>query len=168
MAITRRGESGPPAPHRAQREWDPFQSMRDLMRWEPFWEMFPRHWRGERHLEFAPDFDVRESKDAYVFKADLPGFREEDIEINLTGNRLTVSGKREVEHGEESDTEYVSERSFGAFTRAFTLPEGVNADHVSADFKNGVLTVRLPKTPEAQPKRIEVRGGGTETKKIKA
>src|SRR5262249_25626173 len=109
MAIMRKGESGPPA-RPTHREWDPFQSMRVIMRWVPFWESFQRHWRAaERHLEFVPDFDVRESKDAYVFRADLPGFREEDIEINLTGNRLTVSGKREVEHGEESDTEYVSE-----------------------------------------------------------
>jgi HSP20 family protein len=167
MAIVRKGE-GAPLAHRT-REWDPFQSFRDLMNWDPFRELVPRQWRGgEERLAFIPDFDVRETKDAYVIKGDLPGFRDDDIEINLTANRLTVSGKREEEHEEESGTQYVSERAFGSFTRSFTLPEGVNADQVTADFKSGVLSIHIPKSPETQPKRIELRGGESEQKKVKA
>jgi HSP20 family protein len=165
----RRGESTPAAGRTQQ--WDPFETMRRWLAWDPFQEMTPRPWRGgeERGMGFVPSFDVRETKDAYVFKADLPGFREGDVDVNMTGNRLTISGKREVEHVEDTDTYYCSERSYGAFTRSFTLPEGVNADHAQANLKEGVLTINIPKTPEAQPKRIQVGGtqGGGE-KKIKA
>src|SRR5262245_170901 len=99
MAIVRRGEAAPMA--RRAREWDPIEIVRDLLSWDPCQEMlprFPRFWRGgEERMAFMPAFDVRETKDAYVFKADLPGVKEQDIEINVTGNRLTASGKRELE-----------------------------------------------------------------------
>jgi len=134
--------------------------MREMMRWDPFQEMLPRSWRGaEERGAIVPSFDVRETKDAYIFKADLPGFREQDIDVSVTGNRLSVSGKREAEQVEDSDTYYCCERSYGSFTRSFTLPEGVNAEQVQADLKEGVLSLRLPKTAEAQPKRIQLRGG---------
>jgi HSP20 family protein len=167
MAIMRRGETPPPA--RRTREWDPFQTMRELTGWDPFREMtMPRQWRGAEDMAFVPEFDVRESKDAYIFKADLPGFREDDVEINVTGNRLTVSGKREEEHEEESDTQYVSERAFGSFTRSFTLPDGVDPNQVSAKLNDGVLTIRIQKNSTAQPKRIQLRGGQSEGSKVKA
>jgi len=86
-----------------------------------------------------------------------PGVREEDLDISLTGNRLTVSGKREEEHREEDDRYYAYERSYGSFSRSFTLPEGGDVDHARADLSNGVLTVTLPKRPEVQPKKIEVK-----------
>lgn len=157
MAIVRRGE-GAPLARRATREWDPFQTMRELLGWDPFQEMVPRLFRGgeERMVGYVPLFDVRETKDSYVFKADLPGFREQDVDLNVTGNRLTVAGKREAEQAEETDTYYCSERSFGAFTRSFTLPEGIDADRIQADLKEGILTVRVPKSAEAQPKRISI------------
>jgi HSP20 family protein len=157
MAIVRRDDT-PPTVRRA-REWDPFQAMRELMRWDPFQDLMPRLLRGsDERLTFAPAFDVRESKDTFLFTADLPGFKDEDIDINVTGNRLTISGKREAEHVEDSDTFFCSERSHGSFTRTFTLPEGVDADRIEADLENGILTLRVPKTAEAQPKRIQVRG----------
>jgi HSP20 family protein len=131
--------------------------MRELLRWDPFQE--PRLWRGAEERPFAPAFDVRETKDAYFFKADLPGFREQDIDINMTANRLTISGKREAERAEDSDTYYCCERSYGAFARSFTLPEGVDADQIDADLKDGILSVRVPKTAEAQPKRVAIRSG---------
>ena len=169
MAIVRRGEGGQMTGR--GREWDPFETMRQLLSWDPFQEMVPRVWRGgeERGMAFVPSFDVRETKDAYVFKADLPGFKEQDLDINLTGNRLTISGKREMEKVEDNDRYYCCERSHGSFTRVFTLPEGVNVDQVQADLKDGVLGIHVPKTPETQPKRIQL-GGGTQTgeKKVKA
>jgi HSP20 family protein len=76
----------------------------------------------------------------------------------MTGNRLTISGKREAEVEERTDTYYACERSYGSFTRAFTLPEGTDGgDRIRADLKEGVLTLLLPKKPELQPKRIEVK-----------
>jgi HSP20 family protein len=158
MAIVRRGEGGPIA-RRVAREWDPFQTMRELMSLDPFRELMPRLWRGEEiGAVYAPAFDVKETKDAYMFKADLPGIREEDLDINITGNRLTVSGKREAEQVEESETYFCSERTYGSFSRSFTLPEGIKADQVRAELKEGVLALHVPKTPEAQPKRISVSG----------
>jgi HSP20 family protein len=161
MALMRREGSGPVTRRQQpQREWDPFQTMREFMRWDPFREMAPRLWRGaEERFAMAPAFDVRETKDAYLFKADLPGFREQDIDINVTGNRLTVSGQREAEQAEDSDNYYCCERSYGAFTRSFTMPDGVNGDEIEADLKDGVLSLKVPKTAETQPKRIPIRGG---------
>lgn len=138
------------------REWDPFRTFRELLRWDPFASMAPTGWSAEPAV-FAPDFDVRESKDAFVFKADLPGVKESDLEVRLTHNRLTIAGKRESERTDKGDTFYAYERSSGSFSRAFTLPEGVDPDKIKAELKNGVLTVELPKPPELQPKKIAVK-----------
>ncbi len=132
--------------------FDPFEMMRDMMRWDPFAELTT----GRSEAAFVPSFEVKETKDAYVFKADLPGIREEDLEISLTGNRLTVSGKREEERHEDDDRFFAYERSYGSFSRSFTLPEGVDPDHAQADLSSGVLTVSVPKRPEVKPRRIEV------------
>jgi HSP20 family protein len=157
MAIIRKGESVPTA--RRMLQWDPFQTMREMLSLEPMPQLLPELLRGPERLgAYVPAFDVWETKDAYVFKADVPGFREQDIDISVTGNRLTLSGKREAEQVSESDTYYCSERSAGMFTRIFTLPEGINADQIRADLKEGILTVNVPKTTGAQPKRIAVQG----------
>jgi len=111
-------------------------------------------------LEFTPRFDVKDTKDAYVIKADLPGVKEEDVEVSLNGSLLTISGKREEEHREEGDSYYAMERSSGSFARSFTMPQGIDGNDVSAELKNGVLSVRIPKKPEAQPKRIAIGKGG--------
>jgi HSP20 family protein len=160
MVIVRR-EAAPVA--RRAREWDPFRNMRDLMR-DPFEDLLTRVWQGGgtgagHELIFVPDFEVRETKDAYVFHADVPGFKESDLEVNVTGNRLMISGRREAEDAEEGDTYYLAERTYGAFTRTFTLPQGIKADQVRADLKDGVLTVQVPKSSETQPQRITVGGG---------
>lgn len=145
--------------------WDPVRLMRDMLRWDPFREieavLSPGDVRG-----FAPTFEVTETKDAYLFRADLPGVKEQDLEISLTGTRLAISGHREQEKHEQNDTFYASERAYGSFTRSFTLPEGVDGDSVSADLKNGVLTLTVPKKPEVQPKKIVVgaAGGGQKAK----
>lgn len=149
--LIRRSNTGSIAPTRT---WDPFEMMRDLIRWDPFAELGVS---GGRELQFVPSFEVKETKEAYLFKADLPGVREEDLDISLTGNRLTVSGKREEEHREEDGRYYAYERSYGSFSRSFTLPEGGEVDHAQAGLTNGVLTVTIPKKPEVQPKKIEVK-----------
>lgn len=140
------------------RGFDPFERMRELMGFDPFEQVGRMVGSQERGLGFVPAFEVKETKDAYIFKADLPGVKEGDLDITLTGDRLTISGKRETEKEEDSDRFYAYERSYGSFTRSFTLPEGVDAEHCSADLKEGVLHLRLPKLPEMQPKRIQVSG----------
>ena len=134
--------------------WDPFRVMRDVLRWDPFRELEAA--AGGDYGLFAPSFDVKENRDGYVFRADLPGVKEEDLEISLTGNRLAISGRREEEKREQGETYYASERSYGSFSRAFTLPDGTDAENVKAELKNGVLQVVVPKKPEVQPRKITI------------
>jgi len=140
-------------------EWNPLRMMRDLLRWDPFGEMAPLPATEGYALAFTPAFEVKESKDAYSFKADVPGIKEQDLEITSTGNRLTVSGKREAEQQEKTETYFVYERSYGSFTRSFTLPDGVDVDHIKAELKDGELTIAVPKLPAAMPKKIALQSG---------
>lgn len=142
-------------------EWDPLRAMRDLLRWDPFREMaptFPSFGALDRST-FYPSFDVTENKDAYLFKADVPGVKKEDLEITTTGNRLQISGKRDTEQETKSDTVYTYERQYGSFTRAFTLPDGADLEHAKSELKEGVLTLVIPKKPGAQAKKIAISGG---------
>jgi len=127
-------------------------------RWDPFREMAPFWPAEEQPARLTPEFEVKETKDGFVFIADLPGIKEKDVEITMTGNRLTISGKREAELEEKSDTYYANERSYGSFTRAFTLPEGTHdGNDIRAELNEGVLRLLIPKKPELQPRRIEVK-----------
>jgi len=137
--------------------WEPFRLMRDLMGWDPFREMTPYMPQGS--AGFVPSFEIKETKDGYSFKADVPGVKESDLDVTVTGNRLTVCGKREADKQEQSDTYYMYERSYGDFTRSFTLPDGVDTSSVQADLRDGVLTLAIRKSPEAQPKKIMVQAG---------
>ena len=157
MNIIRRSEPNANLP--ARTEWDPLRMMREMMQWDPFREMGPI-FAGEKGA-FVPDVDVKEMPNAYIFKADVPGMKEKDIEVSFTGNRLTFSGKREEERREEKGTYFACERSYGSFTRTFTLPLGTDVDHANAEMKDGVLTISVPKLPEVQPKKIPV-GAPTE------
>lgn len=138
------------------REWEPFRAMRQLLRWDPFAEMVPT---SIFEQPFSAAFDVKETKDAFIFKADLPGVEEKDVDVKITKNRLSISGKREEEKSEKGDTYYTYERSYGSFSRSFTLPEGTDPDAIKAELKSGVLAVTIPKKPEAQPKKIAVKAG---------
>ena len=161
--LIRRNQNEVAAPSGAS-VWDPFRAMRDMLRWDPFRELEAAG--GGDYGLFAPSFDVKENKEGYVFRADLPGVREEDLEISLTGNRLAISGKREQEKHEQGDTYYASERSYGSFSRAFTLPDGTDGENVKAELKNGVLQVIVPKKPEVQPRKITIgkEEGGSKAK----
>lgn len=132
-----------------RRERDPFALMQETLHWNPFRELWATNDSG-----FAPSFEVKETKNAYLFKADMPGVKEDDLDVSLSGNRLTISGERQEERRDEGDRYYTYERSYGSFSRSFTLPDGVNADGIEAELKDGVLTLAVPKTPEVQPKRI--------------
>ncbi|MBZ4420250.1 Hsp20/alpha crystallin family protein [Myxococcus sp. RHSTA-1-4] len=151
---------------RGEVTWDPFERMREWMQMEPLARLRAMAPGGEEWT-LAPDFDVKETKDGYIFKADVPGVKEEDVEISLTGNQLTVSGKREEEKREEGERYYTYERRHGSFSRSFSLPEGVDSDHIQAELKDGVLSLMLPKRPEVQAKRITL-GGEKKQGKVKA
>ena len=133
----------------------PFHTLRELLSWDPFQEMAPLLPLDIQKM--IPPFEVRETKDRFVFIADLPGIEVKDIEILLTGNRLNVSGIRvdKVEKGEEGEY-YARERLYGRFSRAFTLPEGADLTAVQANLSAGVLTIVFPKVPAVQPKKIPV------------
>jgi len=132
---------------------EPFGLMRNFMRWDPFRDIeFP-----EVQGAYLPSFDVKETAKGYVFTADLPGVKLEDLDINLTGNRLTVNGRRESEERKEGENFFATERSFGSFSRTFSLPEGVDPNGVGAELRNGVLTLTVPKMPEIQPKKITIQ-----------
>jgi HSP20 family protein len=138
--------------------WEPLRVMRDLLAWDPFREIAPV--LPQIPAGFLPSFDVKETKEAYVFKADVPGVKESDLEVTTQGNRLVVSGKRDAEKEEKTDTHYSCERSYGEFTRSFTLPEGVDMNAVQAMLNEGVLTISIKKAPEAQAKKIAVQAAG--------
>lgn len=155
IAVTKRN-GGESLGSLARRDWEPFRLMREMLGWDPFREIAPLVPVGA--AAFAPAFEVKETKDSYIFKADLPGVKEADLEVNVAGNRLTVSGKREAEKEEKDDksTYYTYERSYGSFTRTFTLPAEVDTAHVKAELKSGELTIAVPKTPAAVAKKVPV------------
>lgn len=111
----------------------------------------------------APAVDVIDKDKEMVVQAELPGLEEKDISVQLSDDMLTISGekKEEREEGEKKGRYYLSERRYGAFQRSLRVPEGVSRDDITAKFRKGVLTVTLPKTPEAQlkSKKIEVKSG---------
>jgi HSP20 family protein len=105
---------------------------------------------------WAPALDVYEDKDNYVVKTELPGMKREDIQVSFHEGSLSISGERKPETKHKDAELHRAERSFGRFERVLTLPTAVASDKVSAQYKDGVLTVTLPKTEAAKPKQIDV------------
>jgi len=105
---------------------------------------------------FAPAMDVRENIESYEVSMELPGVRQEDVNISLENNVLTVSGSKE-QRSEQNEEEYRRvERSYGSFTRSITLPRNVDVQNVTAALEDGVLTIRLPKSEESKPRQISI------------
>ena len=167
--IIRRQEGSSVVP-RTGGGFDPFDVMREMLSLDPLRALFGSS-LGLQQMpmqNFMPHFEVRETDDAYIFRADLPGVKDDDLDITLAQNRLTVSGKREMEQRNEQDRYYAVERAYGSFTRTFTLPTDIDVDRVDADLKDGVLSLKIPKSAEQQPKKVQVKtggGGGTKTAK---
>jgi HSP20 family protein len=113
--------------------------------------------RGSNLLSgWTPALDVYEQKENFILKAELPGMRKEDITVSLHDGSVSISGERKSDTKHEDSEVYRAERFFGRFQRTVTLPAPVAADKVKAQYKDGVLTVTLPKTEEAKPKQIDV------------
>ena len=108
---------------------------------------------------FTPDIDVRVDDDRVVFHCDVPGLSIEDLDVTLANGTLTLKGARKFE-GTRDKEQIMLGRPYGAFERSFALPDAVDAEHLSARLANGVLTLEIPKSPKAKPRRIEIRDGG--------
>src|SRR5688572_28868974 len=157
--IRRNRENRDVARERAQEGyWDPFRLMESMFGFEP---VRTEGWWG-REMSYAPRVDVKETKDGYLFKVDLPGVKEGDVEVSVIGNALKIAGTREEEKREEGEMYHAVERSYGSFSRVFTLPEGVDTNAIKAELKNGVLTLIVAKRPEVQPRKVVVSKGGKE------
>jgi HSP20 family protein len=105
---------------------------------------------------WVPAMDLVETDDHLVLKADLPGLDKDDVEIEVSDGALTVSGERKTEHIEREDGYHRIERAYGGFSRSLSLPEGIDAEQVHADFDKGVLEVRIPKPAERKPHRVQI------------
>jgi HSP20 family protein len=140
----------------------PMRELQDLIRLDPFraltsWNPFATMSGVESaSMAYMPDIEVKETSDAIVICADVPGVNEKDIDVSISGNLLTVSGRREEEAKEEGDQYYACERSYGSFSRSFTLPEGTDPEHVKAELKDGVLTVDVPKKESVHSRKIPI------------
>lgn len=112
---------------------------------------------GAAPRPFVPAFDVTETNDEIRVKAELPGMNTENIDVNLTGNLLTVKGEKKEEHEEKGENTHRVERSFGTFSRSFRLPSEVDPDKVEASYKDGVLSLKLPKTEAGKNIKVQVQ-----------
>ena len=154
-----------------------------LVRWDPIGELdslqgdmnrlFDRFFEGRAAngtaRRWIPAMDLVETDDHLVLRGDLPGMSEDDIDIEIKDNVLTVSGERKAESEEKGEGYHRVERAFGSFSRSLTLPQGVDADQIKAEFDKGVLEVTIPKPAEAKPTRVQigkrtVEGSGKEKK----
>jgi HSP20 family protein len=150
--------------------YDPFRELRSLQ--DEMTRLFsgvaPTSFNREEMLNgaWAPNVDIFENKDTLVLEAELPGMTRDDFDLSIENNVITLKGERKFEKKSEGDNYHRVERSYGAFTRSFTLPQTVSAEGAKAEFKNGVLQVTLPKREEVKARKIEVLGDVNEPKTI--
>ena len=134
--------------------WEPFRSFK------PFYGDFERGFNesgaASDERSWRPNVDVYETDGSYVLKADLPGMKKEDIKIDVNDNTLTFTGEKKLEEKTEKDNYVRVERSYGSFTRSFTLSDNVDHENIKASYKDGVLEITLAKKEEAKPKEINV------------
>lgn len=149
--------------------YDPFRDLRTLQ--EEVNRLFSTNLtrsfgdEGIGRGAWAPSVDIYENKDQIVLEAELPGMKQEDFDLSIENNVITLRGERKFEKTDETDSYHRVERSYGGFTRSFTLPQTVSAEGATAEYSNGVLRVTLPKREETKARRIEVKGTETSTPK---
>jgi HSP20 family protein len=136
---------------------------------DPFWKEFgtlshrlnrlldPREEQNDYLGSWSPTVDIYDTGGEVVIHAELPGMKKEDIDIRVENNVLTVRGKKERKEEVKEEGYFRSERSFGSFSRSFSLPTTVDVKKIAAEYKEGVLTLSLPKAEEAKPRQIEVK-----------
>ncbi|HRC57278.1 MAG: Hsp20/alpha crystallin family protein [Myxococcales bacterium] len=146
MSLTLRRENTGTAPARYVR--DPFALARELFAWDPY---------ARAATAFAPSFDVKETAEAFVVRADLPGVEEKDLDVSIHNGVLTITGSRQAEERKEGESFYLYERQFGSFSRSFALPEIADAEKIGAQLRGGVLELSIGKRAEAKPRKIEIK-----------
>lgn len=129
---------------------DAFQVARDLLSWDPFFG-------GRQVSAFVPAFEVKETNEAFILKADVPGVAESDLDIAVHNSVLTISGARKPEERKEGEAYALYERQYGSFSRSFALPETADGERVEAKLDSGVLTLAIAKKAEAKPRKIAVQ-----------
>lgn len=141
--------------------WNPFREMEDIQnRLSPWFGRIALRGSGDEPMtvsEWAPLVDITEDDKEYLIKAELPEVKKEDVKVTVEDGTLTINGERKFEKEEKDKKYHRIERSYGSFVRSFALPEGTSGSKVSAEFKDGVLKVHLPKTEATKPKAIEVK-----------
>ncbi|MCX7722332.1 MAG: Hsp20/alpha crystallin family protein [Verrucomicrobiae bacterium] len=143
--------------------WDPFKELDELHnRLTSLFGRAPvRHQAGKEEsitvAEWVPLVDVIEDENEYLIKVELAGLSKDDVKVTVEGGTLTISGERKIEKEEKGKRFHRVERAYGSFMRSFTLPDDADAANVTAEFKDGVLRVHLPKAKAAKPRQIEVK-----------
>ena len=144
--------------------WDPFRELEDMS--DRLNRMFSRpalpQTNGKEAIvvaDWAPSVDVSETDGEYQIKAEIPDVKKEDVKVTLENGVLTIQGERKFEKEEKGKKYHRVERSYGSFVRSFTLPDLVDEANVKAEFKDGVLNLKLPKSEKVKPKAIEVTVG---------
>jgi HSP20 family protein len=141
--------------------WDPFRNLSTLQ--EQVNRLFETSYRGRGDnsalTTWAPAVDIYETENELVLKADLPEVNERDLDIQIENNMLTIRGERKFDHEVKEDNYLRIERTYGAFSRSFSLPNTVNTEAIKAEYKNGVLRVELPKRAESKPRQVKVSVG---------
>ncbi len=143
--------------------WDPMRELDELQsRLSTLFGRAPLRKNGDKDeamtvAEWAPLVDIVEDENEYLIKAELPEVRKEDLKVTVQDNVLTLTGDRSFEKEEKGKKYHRIERAYGSFARSFSLPEEADAQKVSAEFKEGVLHIRLPKSEKAKPKSIQVK-----------
>ena len=148
--------------------YDPFRDIRNLQ--EEVNRLFSSnlsHGFGDEGIArgaWNPSVDIYENKDQIVLETELPGMNREDFDVAIENNVITVRGERRFEKKDEADNYHRVERSYGSFSRSFTLPQTVSAEGATAEYRNGVLRVTLPKREEVKARRIEIKGDESEAR----
>lgn len=142
--------------------WDPFKDLEDMERRLSTWFGRPlRRRNGEQEAltvaEWSPLVDIEESEKEYLIKAEIPEMKKEDVKIAVQDDVLSISGERKSEKEEKGKKYHRVERSYGSFLRSFTLPDDADGTKITAEYKDGVLRLHLPKSEQATPKAIEVK-----------
>ena len=137
--------------------WEPFRNMSNLQ--EQVNRLFDASFRGKEEstlTAWAPSVDIYETENELVVKADIPDVNEKDIDVRVENNMLTIRGERKFEQKVKEENYLRVERTYGTFSRSFTLPNTINTEAIKAEYKQGVLTVELPKRAESKPKQVRV------------
>jgi HSP20 family protein len=146
--VTRNNSNDSSSPARYAR--DPFQVARELLSWDPF--------SGGRQVSaYVPAFEVKETNEAFVLKADVPGVAESDLDIAVHNSILTVSGTRHAEERKEGESFALYERQYGSFSRSFSLPDTADGERIEAKLDSGVLNLTIWKKAEAKPRKIALK-----------